>query len=216
MKPYLAILALPFLLAGVGCKSKSEEAVERVKARQSPGFVRIINLGATEVRAFDGNRGIGTAKSGAYSKATTIGVGKRTVRVTGGKDPAATVQLSVATKEVYTIIAWPDGTISSLAEGMPRMPVEMTNGFVAFADHSGSKTTGTATIVGPGGKKIEVNAGKPLMLMPGTYKSADGKTEIKVESQYSYALLFFEHGGKVIPVFAINSDDVKAAVAGSA
>ena len=217
MKPFAICGLLGLLiLASQGCKSKEDIALEKVRARVPPGFVRVINLGSTEIKTFDGNRQLNTVKAGAFSKPTTLGAGDRVITVKGGKEAEAKVNFKVTTKMVYTVIAWPDGTITGLSEGLPRLPEDVNNGFVVFADPSGTKTSGTASIITPGGNKMEVSAAKTLTLTPGIYKSADGKAEVKVESQFSYGLMFLEQNGKVYPVFAINSDDVKAAISGMA
>jgi len=155
-----------------------------------------------------------TVAPGGFSKPTTLSAGDRTVIIKGGKDPESKVNFKVTTKMVYTVIAWPDGSITGLAEGLPRLPEDINNGFVVFADHNGSKTAGKATIISPGGNKLEVSAGQSLNLTPGVYKSADGKVEVKVDSKFSYGLMFLEHSGKTYPIFAVNSDDVMPSIGG--
>lgn len=190
--------------------------MEKVKARKPPGFVRIINLSGNPVEAFEGTRGLGKAAAHTSSKPTTLGAGDRSVIIKGGKDPEATVKFSVVTKKVYAVVVWPDGSVSTLPDGTSRLPEDMTNGWIFFADRNGVKSGGKASIVTPSGSKMDVSAGQSMTLAPGVYKSADGTAQIKVESKYSYVFYFFDDGGKTIPAFVINSDDVQAAIAGSA
>lgn len=209
--PIVAALGALAVLGG-GCKSKEQIALEKVAARKPPGYVRGVNLSPTKVMLLDGNRTVGEIPGSSSTSATTLSAGKRTLTAKGTDEKKA--EVSVESRMVYTAIVWPDGQFTVAPEGQPRKPEDMTNGWVMFVGRTGVNSAGVGQVIGPSGKKIDLKHGQTLTLMPGEYKSVDGQTSVKVNSEYSYTILFVEDGGKTRTFILLNSDDRKPAAAG--
>lgn len=201
------------LLGSVGCKSDEERALERLAKRKAPGYIRTINLGGDGLELFDGTRLIGRVEGGSARRPTTIPAGSRTLTLKGGKQQDA--KLEVEPKLLYTAVIWPDGTLTTLPTGLPRKPTDTENAWVVFASKSGEQASGTAQILGPGGKKIDVSAGKGLQLTPGSYSSLDGSGAGDIEAEFAYTVFVLEDGGKTHVVLSVNSDSIRPSLGGA-
>jgi hypothetical protein len=207
----LSLLAL----TAVGCKSKEQEALDRIAHRKPPGYVRAVNLTNKSVSLEESGRILGTLNAESASRATTISAGSRTVDVVvDGKKTG--VKFDIEPKKVYTVVVWAPDKASGLSEGLPRNPEDMKNTWVASISPSGEETSGGGQILGPGDRKVDVKIGQAMNLQAGDYASLDGKHKMRINPQYSYTVLFVNDGSKKDTYLLINSDDRRPAAAGQA
>lgn len=217
---FLCLSALSFSLIACGGPSKEDLAVQKLKDKKLPGYVRILNLGTIDLTLMHKGRTLGTASpSTAWMKAGAVPEGEQTLKVMDGQKELFQVPMKVGPDEVKTIVVRGNGS-HFLIEGELRKPTEEANVAVVVVDSEGKPVASAPTftvkgLLGP----VKLTANSKVRLNNGDWVTAggpvSGKAEMKIEEKLAYSFIYLQMGGSYKPFFLLNTPNEKPISAGA-
>lgn len=211
--PLIVPIVALSLLAGCSESNRQQEALDRIKNRPKPGYVRILNLRPEPATLLAGERPVNpSVKTGESGKLAPDGVGKRNLFLEyGGQKTKLDVEL--ASGIGHTLVLLPGKHV--LLGGEPVKPDQGKNLFVAFVGPEGPIASGkSVTVKTAEGDKTAKAGDGPMDVVSGPV-SCLGKS-FDLEPGMAYTLLIHVDGTSMKPYFMLNTANDRPAAAGTA
>lgn len=210
------LLAAVIAIAATGCGGPSAEqaALDRIKNRPKPGYVRILNLRDGPATLLSGERPVNPdVQPGGSGKLAPDGVGKRNLFVEYSGQRTK-LDVSLVSGEGHTIVLVPGNYFVVGAE--PVKPVDGKNLRVTFVDKSGGeiKSGKSVTVKTAEGEKTATAGGDVLDVVSGNV-SCLGVSHT-FEPNFAYTLIVVVDKGSMRPYFMLNTANDRPVAAGTA